>query len=127
MTTRPSSVASSPWNSSGPSVRSGPTIAVTSARVTSGEAKHPNPDIGSTDASLRSRCLAVSAHRLGLSHLDVDLDGLTVLDELAEHIIVVLQPGHRGGKQLLQPAGIDGLSLDKIRHRAGEVGARRVY
>src|ERR687896_722989 len=61
------------------------------------------------------------------SHLDVDLAGVLVLVQVAQHLAVVLEALHRRRQELRQPAGIDRLRLDQVVDAALEVAARRVH
>src|SRR5205823_13365348 len=59
-------------------------------------------------------------------HLHIDLDRVTVLGQLTDHLLVVLQPVDRRRQQLPEPARVDRLGLDQVVDTGAEVVWSRV-
>src|SRR5207244_13096972 len=88
-------------------------------------ARSPYSAIGCEPRALPTAVNASAVAAIG-SHLHVDLDRVAVLGQLADHLLVVLEPGDRSREQLLQPTRVDRLGLDQVVDAAAEVGRRRV-
>src|SRR5215207_4245985 len=64
--------------------------------------------------------------RSAIGHLDEHLDRLVVLDQLAEHLLVVVEPLDSRGEELLEPSGVYRGRLREVVYAGAEVVRRCV-